>query len=215
MRPHRLSGTVFVLATTALVTLVGLLAALVTWAFHSSPRPVCTADCAPPRLGGQALTAASAELGEPDDYTSPALGFGVPFASPWRVESSSSDGVVFQTRFGELAIQGGRTTESPTQLIEARASGFQNQELPDLTLIGPIRGAHIGTQEGVGELYGGTFYPSSGSGTSQLVRIGIIVASRGGLTLIATAFVPFDQKLNVPLADDVDYAMTEFRWPGQ
>jgi hypothetical protein len=47
------------------------------------------------------------------------------------------------------------------------------------------------------------------------VRIGIIVATRGSLTLIAIAFAAYDPQHDVMFADDIDYALTEFRWPGE
>jgi hypothetical protein len=212
-RPHRLNSAVFLLGAAALVVLVGLLAALVTWAFHPAPVAPCTADCQPPEA--PAALAGTTELPEQATFTSPSFGYHVDYASPWRVQTTSAGSVLFATRGGLFEVQGTRTSESPVQLIQSVASTFQGSQLPDLSDVGPLHGAHIGTQEGVGELFGGTYFPPSGGGRSVPVRIGIIVATRGSLTLVATAFAQYDPQHDVLFAGDIDYALTEFRWPGE
>ncbi len=214
--PHRLNSTVFVIGTAVIVALVGLLAALVTWLFHPAPGRQCTSDCPPPSLSGSAQ-AVTAQLTPEASYTSSQYGFTIAYASPWKVVNESANSVLFQTRFGQFQVQAGQTNLGATQLIEQRVRrGSPLQQIPDPEPArGDPRGAHRFRREGVGELYGGTYYPSSGAGRSLIVRIGIIVASRGGVTLLATAFVPYDEQQGIPLADDIDYAMTEFRWPGE
>ncbi len=212
-RPHRLNSAVFLIGAAVLVVLVGLIAALVTWAFHPAPVSPCTADCPPPEA--PAALAATAQLPEQATFTSSAFGYHVDYASPWKVESDSATSVLFQTRGGLFRVQGEQTSESAVQLIDGVASSFQGSQLPDLAYVGPLHGAHIGTQEGVGVLYGATYFPPSGGGQSVPVRIGIIVAKRGSLTLVATAFAQYDPQHDTILADDIDYALTEFRWPGE
>ena len=212
-RPHRLNSAVFLIGAAVLVVLVGLLAALVTWAFHPAPVAPCTADCPPPQA--PAALAAAAQLPEQATFTSSAFGYHVDYASPWKVQSGSAGSVLFDTRGGLFEVQGAQTSESAVQLIQSVAATFQGSQLPDLADVGPLHGAHIGTQQGVGELFGGTYFPPSGGGRSLPVRIGIIVATRGSLTLVATAFAEYDPQHDVIFADDIDYALTEFRWPGE
>jgi hypothetical protein len=107
------------------------------------------------------------------------------------------------------------SASSALQLITQKIAQLESPELPDLALAGTIHGAHIGSAEGQGQLYSATFTPSSGAGRSLVVRIGIIVARKGDTTVVATAFVPYDTSRGRPLGDDIDYAMAEFRWPGQ
>jgi hypothetical protein len=213
IRPHRTNSAAFLIGAAGLVVLVGLLAALVTWAFHPTPVAPCTADCPPPQ-SVQAL-AAAAQLPEQYTYTSSAYGYHVDFASPWKVQSSSAMSALFDARGGIFEVQGTTSSESPVQLIQSVAGTFQGSQLPNLADVGPLHGAHIGTQEGVGEIYGGTYFPPSGGGKSLPVRIAIIVATRGNLTIIATAFAEYDPQHDLMFADDMDYALTEFRWPGE
>jgi hypothetical protein len=105
------------------------------------------------------------------------------------------------------------TSSSALQLIAQRIASFRSPQLPDITSAGTIRGAHIGSVQGQGELYSATFTPSSGAGRSEVVRIGIIVARNGDATVMATALVPYDTHTGRVLGDDIDYAMAEFRWP--
>jgi hypothetical protein len=212
-RPHRLNSASFVIGSAVLVVLVGLLAALVTWAFHPAPVAPCTADCPPPQAP-QAI-AAVGELAEQATYTSSAYGFHVEYQSPWKVQSTNSTSAVFDARSGIFQVEGGQTTQSAVQLIQSVASSFQGSDLPDLAVVGPLNGAHIGTQPGSGELYGGTYFPPSGGGQSIPVRIGIVVAKRGALTVLAVAFAAYDAQHDIMYADDMDYALTEFRWPGE
>jgi hypothetical protein len=213
IRPHRTNSAAFLIGATSLVVLVGLLAALVTWAFHPTPVAPCTSDCPPPQ--SEQAVAGAAQLPAQYTYTSSTYGYHVDFASPWKVQSSSATTALFDARDGLFEVQGIRSSESAAQLIQSVAGTFQGSQLPNLADVGPLHGAHIGTQEGVGELYGGTYFPPSGGGKSLPVRIGIIVATRGDLTIIATAFAEYDPQHDVMYADDMDYALTEFRWPGE
>src|SRR5579863_553096 len=114
-RPHRLNSAVFLIGAAVLVVLVGLLAALVTWAFHPSPVPPCTADCPPPQA--PAALAAATQLPEQATFTSSGFGYHVDYASPWRVQSATAANVIFATRSGLFRVQGGQTSESAVQLI--------------------------------------------------------------------------------------------------
>ena len=213
---RRLNGVVFFIAALVAVGIVGLLAASVTWAFHASPKPRCTINCPPPEANVQAQTAAIAGLAEEKTYTSSAFGFSVDYSSSWSVQDSGPDGVVFATKAGILEIVGLRTSSSPTQLIGERIGGLNRSRLPDIRAAGPIRGAHVGSVNGVGQLYAATLLPSSGGGEGLLVRIGVIVARKGNLTVRVMALLPFDNGNGVIVgAGDADYGLTEFRWPGE
>jgi hypothetical protein len=214
MKPHRLSAPVFLVGTAVAVVLVGLIAALVTWAFHPQPKPPCTIDCPPPQSPA-AISATSTELHEQQTFTSPNLGFQVDYPSDWKLSSSNGDTALFSTRYGQLEVVGMQSTPGALQLIQQRIAQFKSPQLPDLAAAGPIHGAHIGSAEGQGQLFSGTFTPSSGAGRSLVVRIGIIVASKGSSTVVATAVVPYDTSGGRIMGDDIDYAMAEFRWSGE
>jgi hypothetical protein len=211
---QRLSTPVFVGGTALLVVLVGLLAALVTWVFHPHAKSPCTIDCPPPQASVTAR-ASSGELPEQQTFQSADFGFHVDYPSDWKLQDSNGAGALFGTRHGQLQVAGMHSASSALQLITQKLAQLQSPELPDLAGAGTIHGAHIGSAEGEGQLYSATFTPSSGAGRSLVVRIGIIVASKGGTTVVATAFVPYDPSGGRVLGDDIDYAMAEFRWAGQ
>lgn len=210
---HRLSGPLFVIGTALAVMLVGLVAVLVTWLFHPHTKPPCTIDCPPPRL--PAAVTAPVLLREHETFGSTDFGFHVDYPDGWKLQRSNGHGALFETRHGQLQLVGLLSAPGAPTLIQEGIRHFDGPQLPDLAEVGPIHGAHIGSVEGDGELYSATFTPSSGAGRSLLVRIGIIVARRGPLTIVATALVPYDQSSGTVLADDIDYAMAEFRWRGE
>jgi hypothetical protein len=210
---ERLSGPLFFVISFLAVTAVGGLAALVTWAFHPTPKPACTIDCPPP---GSDIKAALSPLREHGSFTSSQYHFTVEYPSGWSVRDSGSAGALFATARGLVEFVGSAGAGSGASLIAQRVSKFDPNRLPDIRALGPLHGAHIGSQEGIGTLYAATYVPPSGGGSSLLVRIGIIAATRGNLTVLATAVLPYDQGTGT-LADakEVDYGLTEFRWPGE
>ena len=211
---ERLSTPVFVVGTAVLVVLVGLIAVLVTWVFHPHAKPPCTVDCPPPQASA-AVQASPGEMAEQQTFQSSDFGFHVDYPGDWKLQNSNGAGALFSTRYGQLQVVGIQSAPGALQLIEQRIAQLQSPQLPDLALVGPIHGAHIGSAEGEGQLYSATFTPSSGAGRSLLVRIGVIVATKGPTTLVATAFVPYDESSGRTMGDDIDYAMAEFRWPGE
>jgi hypothetical protein len=210
-RRDRLSTRALFLASLLAVVLVGLLAALVTWALHPHTRPPCLIHCPPPEANtsAQAVTARA----EQKNFRSRSLGFQVEYSDKWKLDSSNAAKAVFQTRDGLLEVAG--VTASPVQALTRRAAELPRSRLPDLRQAGPIHGAHIGIEQGVGVLYAGTLVPESGGGQGIEVRIALIAARRGNLTMLFTALVPYDTSTGRLPADDIDYAMTEFRWPGE
>jgi hypothetical protein len=209
----RMREGVFFLGAFVLVVLVGLITAMVTWIFHPEPPAPCISNCPPPKVdtsshGGPALT-------EAKSFKS-SLGFTVEYPSSWSIRDSNSSAVLFATRAGLLWFEGGKTTASAPELIRGALGRFNKQVIPDLTEEGPLRGAHVGSQEGTGTFFKGTYVPPSGGGNSLLIRIGVIVAKRKGLTILVTALLPYDANNDqIVGGGEVDYALTEFRWPGE
>jgi hypothetical protein len=210
-RRDRLSTLALFLGSFLAVVLIGLLAALVTWALHPHRRPPCLIHCPPPEANTSALAVTA--LAEQKSFTSSALGFQVDYPDKWKLDSSDAAKAVFQTRDGLLEVAG--VTASPAQALAERAAGLPRSRLPDLSQAGPIHGAHVGIEEGVGVLYAGTLVPESGGGQGIEVRIALIAARRGTLTMLFTALVPYDTRGGGLPAGDIDYALTEFRWPGE
>jgi hypothetical protein len=210
-RRDRLSTRALFLGSFLAVVLVGLLAALITWATHPHTRPPCRIHCPPPEGNLGALPGVA--LAEQKSFKSSGLGFQVEYSRKWKLDSSNAAKAVFQTRTGLLEVAG--VSASPAQAIARRADELPRSRLPDLEQAGPIRGAHIGIEQGVGVLYAGTLVPESGGGQGIEVRVALIAARRGNLTMVFTALVPYDTSSGQLPADDIDYAMTEFLWPGE
>jgi hypothetical protein len=211
---HRLSAAVFVLGTAALVLAVGGLAALVTWQLHPHPKPPCRINCPPPEADTRA--AAAEALREERTFTSSSFHFSVDYSTRWSVVSSGSAGALFHTTHGLMEFLGSSGAASSAQLISDRVGRFDSTRLPDIRAIGPVLGARVGSQEGQGELYAATLLPSSGGGAGLLVRIAIIASHRGNLNVVATVLLPYDQSSGQLVgASEADYALTEFRWPGE
>jgi hypothetical protein len=210
-RRDRLSTRALFLGTFLAVVLVGLLAALITWALHPHTRAPCLIHCPPPEANtsAQAITPRA----EQKNFRSSGLGFQVEYSDKWKLDSSNAKKAVFRTRDGLLEVAG--VTASPAEALTRRAAALPRSRVPDLRQAGPIHGAHIGIEEGVGVLYAGTLVPESGGGQGTVVRIALIAARRGNLTMLFTALVPYDTRTGQLPADDIDYAMTEFRWPGE
>jgi hypothetical protein len=76
-----------------------------------------------------------------------------------------------------------------------------------------LKGAHIGDQDAIGAVYSANLI-GAGS-TSAKVRFAVIVATRGGVTVVIFAADPADLKSSphgMPEALDFDYLCSEFRW---
>jgi hypothetical protein len=210
-RRDRLSSRTLFLVSLLAVVLVGLLAALITWALHPHTRPPCLIHCPPPEANSSAQVVAP--RAEQKSFKSSSLGFQVEYTGKWKLDSSNGAKAVFETRAGLLEVAG--LTASPVQALTRRAAELPRSRLPDLKESGPIHGAHIGIAEGVGVMYAGTLLPESGGGQGIEVRVALIAARRGNLTMLFTALVPYDTSTGRLPADDIDYAMTEFLWPGE
>jgi hypothetical protein len=216
MREFRIHPWLFAVLTTACVVTIGVLAALVTWVFHQGPKKQCVLNCPPP-----VAHATSDDFASPDEraFHSPA-GFDVSYPTSWKVHGSGRGGVSLDTDDGGFFEVRPATGAGLAQLIVSRVRALDPQTFPDLKPLGPIRGAQIGGVSGVGTLYGGTMVPGGGGGSAQRVRFAIIAAERNGLAVVVTAADWYDRSVTdqiptgMPNAQSLDYALTEFRWPG-
>jgi hypothetical protein len=212
--PSRLHPLIFFVGTAVIVGLIGLLAALITWRFHPGPKPPCVAYCPPPTASAQ--QASATPLGEAHTYKSADFGFELDYPEGW---SASTDGSTasLQTTSGRLWVDGDRSGKPPTQLVIDSIKGFDPTKLPDIRPARTILGARVGVVPGTGQVYAATLVPGSGGGQALAVRIPIVAAVQGGLGLVATGLAPFDSSSpgEVGGGDNLDYALTEFRWPSQ
>jgi hypothetical protein len=217
-RIHRLGAPAFIIGTAVIVVAVGVLAAIVTWAFHPAANAPCTINCAEATFGS---ASSAALVNEPNGYRSSAFGFTIEYSGHWTVASTGANGAAFDTRDGYFEVVGMSGSPNAGQLIQQRIQALNPQVFPDVKDIGALHGAHIGDQDAAGELFQATYVPQGGGGRSIVVDIGVMVATRNGLTVRALALGPYNTNHSGlhggldPAAGDIDYALDEFVWPGE
>ena len=215
MREFRIHPWLFAVVTAAAVVAVGLLAALVTWLSHEGPKKQCILNCPPPTAHATSPDYVSAaERG----FESPA-GFVVRYPTSWKPHPRGRGTVSFDTEDGGFFEVKVAPAANLAQLVVDRVKALNPQTFPDLKVIGPLRGAHIGGVGGVGTLYGGTMVPGAGGGSAERVRFAIIAARRGNLALVITAADWYDRDVTSQIptgmrsAPAIDYALAQLRWP--
>ncbi len=211
---QRTRPAILFIGTAIVVTLIGLLAALVTWRFHPQPQPPCVVNCPPPTV--PIKQSAVTPLPEERTYHSSAYGFEVDYPSSWSVHASDSTGIDFGTDAGVLLVAGTKSGEQPAQLLVDARDALNPNVLQGIEPSRAIRGARIGPVSGVGQVYSATFVPQPGSGQALAVLIPVEAAVQGALAVVARGVLPFDRKTKGAMdgGEELDYALTEFRWPG-
>lgn len=203
-RPYRLApaliagGLVLILIVVAVV--VGGIAVS---QFASGSHSTCTSNCSPKFV---------TPLAEEASYRSTAYRFQVNYSSAWTVRSRDANGVVLGTKLGYVSVAGssGNNTD---QALQSAVSGLPSSQFQDVTVVGALRGAHIGNQDGVGTIYAANFVGPNQ--TAAKVRFAVIAASRHGVTVTVFALNPADPKTypnGMPEGQAIDYLCTEFVW---
>ena len=163
----------------------------------------CTVNC-PPKF--------VAPLPEQASFTSTAYKFQVNYSSRWTVRDQNAAGVTLGTRVGLVQVTGSKGP-SPEQALQATISALPTSKWQDVTPLHGLRGARIGDVDGVGEIYSANLVGSSQ--TAAKVRIAVIAAAKGGVTVVVLASDPADPKGSpngFPEGQEVDYLCTEFVW---
>jgi hypothetical protein len=167
----------------------------------------CTANC-PPKFG--------TPLPERASFTSTAFGFTVNYSSRWTVRDQGPERVAIGTRLGEIDVTGSRGG-SPNQALQATVAGLPTAKWQDVSPVTPsLPGAHLGDVRGVGAVYAANLVGASQ--TAAKVRVAVIAATKGGVTVVVMAVDPADTKGSpngFPEAQLVDYLCTEFLWKGE
>ena len=205
-RPYRLApaliagGLVLILIVVA--TVVGVIAAAQLTAGN---RSTCTSNCAPKLI---------TPLPEDASYYSSTYHFTVSYYSAWTVRSKSASGIELGTKLGTVAVtgmSGGRAD----QALQSTVSSLPSADFENVTLVANLKGAHLGDQDGVGQVYSANLFGPSQTVTK--IRFAVIAASRGGVTVVMLAINPADPKNSpngMPEGQLFDYLCTEFAWAG-
>ena len=103
----------------------------------------------------------------------------------------------------------------PNQVMMSTVSALPSSTYQSVTPVNDLKGAHIGDQDGVGRIYSANLVGTSQTATR--VRFAVLVASRGGVTVVVFAVNPADPKNSpngMPEGQLFDYLCTEFAWAG-
>jgi hypothetical protein len=193
-------GLVVVLIVVAVV-----IAGIAVSQFASGSHSTCTSNCSPKFV---------APLAEEASYRSSTYKFQVNFSSEWTVRSQDSSSIVLGTRAGYVSVVGSGGG-NPNQALQSTVSSLPSTQFQDVTAVGPLKGAHIGDQDGVGEIYAASFVGASQ--TAIKVRFAVIAATQHGVTVTIFALNPSDVKNypnGMPEGQAIDYLCTEFVWGG-
>jgi hypothetical protein len=166
-------------------------------------KSTCKVDCGPKFV---------TPLPEGASYRSSAFKFQVNYTSQWSVRSQDANGVALATQLGSVTVVGQKGGQ-PDQVIQAAVAALPSSSWQNVTLVSGLRGAHIGTQDGVGAVYSATLVGASQ--TSTKVRFAVIAATHNGVTVTVFAINPADPKNSpngMPEGADFDYMCTEFVW---
>lgn len=163
----------------------------------------CTSNC-PPKI--------VTPLPEQASYKSSVYKFQVNYSTRWTLRDQSGTGVTLGTRLGMVMVTGSAGT-TPERAMHDAVFNLPSSSWQDVSLIGGLRGAHLGDVDGVGAMYSANLVGTSQTATR--VRIAVIAANFKGVTVVVLAEDPADPKGSpngFPEAQLVDYLCTEFVW---
>lgn len=190
------------LAILAIVTVVVSIFAVSQ--FIGGSRSKCTANCAPKIV---------TPLPESNTYTSASYKFQVDYSSDWTVRSQDANGISLGTKIGLLQVNGMSGGRPLSQVLQSTVSALPTAQWQDVAQVSDLKGARIGDQGGIGAVYSANRIGTNS--TSAKVRFAVIVATRGGVTVVIFAADPADPTNSphgMPEAQEFDYLCTEFRW---
>lgn len=163
----------------------------------------CTSNC-PPKF--------VTPLAEQANYKSSVYKFEVNYSSRWTVRDQSGTGVTLGTRLGLVQVMGSSGVE-PDQAMQAALKALPSSTWQNVSPVSTLKGAHLGDVQGVGAVYSANLIGTSQTATK--VRIAMIAAVNGPVTVVVLAVDPADPKGSpngFPEAQEVDYLCTEFVW---
>ena len=199
LAPALIAGGLIVVLIVVAVVVGGIAASQ----FASGNHSTCTANCSPKFV---------APLAEEASWRSSAYKFQVNYSSAWTIRSEDANGVVLGTKLGYVSVVGSRGSNTD-QVLQSTVAALPSSQFQDVTAVSPLKGAHVGNQDGVGEIYSASFVGTSQ--TAAKVRFAVIVASQHNVTIAVFALNPSDVKNSpngMPEGQAFDYLCTEIVW---
>jgi hypothetical protein len=225
---HTTHTRLFVVLSTVLAV-VAVVAALVSWLLiPAPPHSKCPPHCAPPKgpSSGSPLPGEQPPVGQPAPapgalvqsfprFTSSDLGFSVA-TPPGAKHAPNVTGIVDLRNDGVEWLFGKPAEGSTPRQI---AQDLIQSNWPGATLAYPIPNAMVGYQAGYGEI--DDYSPVDSSGTSNHLRVLVMVAEKHGLALIAMAIGPYapltgghPTGAGLEIAKALSYFVNSFTWRG-
>src|SRR3989442_14681593 len=168
-------GLVLILIVVAVI--VGAFAAS---QFAGGGHAPCTVNCSPKFV---------TPLAEEATFRSSTYKFQGNYSSAWTVRGQDATGVTFGTRVGSVQVTGS-SGGSPDRALQSAVSGLPSSKWQDVTLVGNLRGAHIGDQDGAGAGYSANLIGSSQ--TEPKVRFAATTPYTGRVRCVVFGAVPLD-----------------------
>ncbi len=168
--------------------------------------PTCTANCAPHFV---------TPLPAPATYTSSTYKFQVDYDSAWTLRSQDATSITLGTKLGLVSVVGTQGGQPLSQVLQSTVTSLPTAQWQDVAQVSDLKGAHIGDQDGIGAVYSANLIGTNS--TSAQVRFAVIVATKGGVTVVVFAADPADPKNSpngIPEGQSFDYMCSEFRWAG-
>lgn len=199
LAPALIAGGLVVVLLVVAVVVGGIAVAR----FSSGSHSTCTSNCSP-----KVIT----PLPEEASYRSTAYRFQVNYASSWTVRSQDASSITLGTKLGLVQVIGSSGSNTDT-VLRSTVTSLPSSQYQDVALVAGLRGAHIGNQDGIGQVYSANLVGPSQTATK--VRFAVIVASQRGVTVVVFALNPSDPKNfpnGMPEGQQFDYMCTEFVW---
>lgn len=171
--------------------------------FANATHSTCTSNCGPKFV---------TPLPEQASYKSSAYRYQVNYFSKWTVRAQDANGITLGTKYGSVQVMGS-SAGNPPQVLQQTVNQLPSSRYQDVTLVGDLKGAHVGNQDGVGAVYSANFVGTSQTATK--VRFAVIVATQRGVTIVVFAIDPADPKNSpngIPEGQLFDYLCTEIVW---
>ncbi|HSS60823.1 MAG TPA: zinc ribbon domain-containing protein [Candidatus Limnocylindrales bacterium] len=200
LRPALVAGGLVLVLIVVAVLVGGLAVAQFTSGSHST----CISNCSP-----KVIT----PLAEEATFQSARFKFQVNYPARWTVRTQGDAGVTLATKLGFVSVTGSSGANAD-QVLQSVVSGLPSSQYQDVTLVAGLKGAHIGNQDGIGQVYAANLVGPSQTATK--VRFAVIVARQRGVTVAIFALNPADPKNypnGMPEGQSIDYLCTEFVWP--
>jgi len=186
-----------------LLVVAAVVSAIAVSQFTNQTHSTCTSNCGPKFV---------TPLPEEASYKSSAYHYQVNYSSRWAVRSQDATGVTLGTKLGSVQVVG-MNAAGNDQVLQSTIAALPSSRYQDVTLVDNLKGPHVGDQDGIGAVYSANFVGTSQTATK--VRLAVIVATRGGVTIVVLAVDPADLKNSpngMPEGQLFDYLCTEIVW---